>query len=95
MAPEKPLPDYDLGDWRGHYEDQDNQHRYEDSGEGEDAGLLPAGYSSSCTLSAATVSKPGCRGRRRRRSGELLYAHVDALASVVAHTPQCTVFGYG
>ena len=53
MAPEKPLPDYDLGDWRGHYEDQDNQHRYE--GSGEDAGLVPAGYSFSRTPSWARL----------------------------------------
>ena len=53
LAPEEPSPDYDRGDWRGHYEDQDNQHRYE--GSGEDAGLVPAGYSFSRTPSWARL----------------------------------------
>ncbi len=44
MVAEESSPDYDLGDiWRGHYENQDNQDNYEDSG--EDAGLVPVGYS--------------------------------------------------
>ena len=47
LAPEEPSPDYDLGDWRGHYENKDNQHRYEN--DGEEAGLIPAGYSFSRT----------------------------------------------
>ena len=53
MAPEEPSPDYDLGDWRDHYEDQDNQHGYEDSG--EEARLVPAGYSFSSTPSWARL----------------------------------------
>ncbi len=54
LAPEEPSPDYDLGDWRGHYEDQDNQHRYEDKR--EEACLVQAGYSFSRTPGWARLS---------------------------------------
>ena len=47
LVPEEPSPDYDLGDWRGHYENKDNQHRYEDNR--VEAGLVPAGSSFSRT----------------------------------------------
>ncbi len=51
LAPREPSPDYDLSDvWHGHNE---NQYNYEDSG--EDARLVPAGYSFSRTPSWARL----------------------------------------
>ncbi len=51
LVPEEASPDYDLSDsWRGHYEKQDN---YKESG--EDAGLVPAGFSLSRTPSWARL----------------------------------------
>jgi len=52
-VPEEPSLDYDLGDWRGHYEIQDNRHNYKDNG--EDAGLVPAGFSFGRTPSWARL----------------------------------------
>ncbi len=53
LATVEPSPGYDLGNWRGHYQDQDNQHRYEDNR--EEACLVPAGYPFSRTPSWARL----------------------------------------